>query len=263
MRELQDGFGGSTYSPFEDGEEWELAQWLINNVTQWTTDEFLKLPVISHRMQLWPSYRSNYTFMKVIDKLPTKVELWVHDPVTCIRELMGNPAFDGEIVYTPEKVYTDQHGTTQQYDEMWMGDWWWETQCCLPSGSTITPVILVSDKTELSQFRGSKNAWPVYLSIGNLSKEVQHQPGCHASVLLGYLPLPLHLGNCLHPLVYVHWFKSLNHFDSSVGMFHATCSTQQCCPNTSIIPIHCLIQPCHLVPRYIDFSIFNWYQNHF
>ncbi|KAI6101851.1 hypothetical protein F5141DRAFT_964381, partial [Pisolithus sp. B1] len=65
MKELQDGFGGSAYSPFEDHKEWELAQWLINNDTQWATDEFLKLPVVSH---------SNYTFMKVIDKLPTGPE---------------------------------------------------------------------------------------------------------------------------------------------------------------------------------------------
>ncbi|KIK17767.1 hypothetical protein PISMIDRAFT_110783, partial [Pisolithus microcarpus 441] len=161
MKELQDGFGGSAYSPFEDHKEWELAQWLINNVTQWATDEFLKLPVVSHRRSLQPSYQSNYMFMKVINKLLTgpewrcelvhtcgdledirhdreqdedhttmgeEVELWLRDPVACIRELMGNPAFDGEIAYTPENVYTDLHGTTQWYDEMWTGNWWWETQ---------------------------------------------------------------------------------------------------------------------------------------
>ncbi|KAI6099661.1 hypothetical protein F5141DRAFT_1190519 [Pisolithus sp. B1] len=72
---------------------------------------------------------------------------------------------------------------------MWMGDWWWETQHHLPSGATVTPVILASDKTELSQFKGDKNAWPVYLSIGNLLKEVCHQPSCHASILLSYLPV--------------------------------------------------------------------------
>ncbi|KAI6033758.1 hypothetical protein PISMIDRAFT_115458 [Pisolithus microcarpus 441] len=118
-----------------------------------------------------------------------EVELWVCDPVTCIRELMGNPAFDGEITYAPVKVYTYQHGATQQYDEMWMGDWWWETQHHLPSGSTVAPVILASDKTELSQFKGDKNAWPVYSSIRNLLKEVCCQPGHHASVLLSYLPI--------------------------------------------------------------------------
>ena len=30
-------------------------------------------------------------------------------------------------------------------------------------GATIAPVILASDKMELSQFKGDKTAWPVYL----------------------------------------------------------------------------------------------------
>ncbi|KAF8241316.1 hypothetical protein K440DRAFT_573394 [Wilcoxina mikolae CBS 423.85] len=40
----------------------------------------------------------------------------------------------------------------------------------LPDRSTVVPVILGSDKTMLSTLRGDKSAWPVYLSIGNLSK---------------------------------------------------------------------------------------------
>ncbi|KAF8545787.1 hypothetical protein OG21DRAFT_1428653 [Imleria badia] len=69
---------------------------------------------------------------------------------------------------------------------MWTGDWWWETQRRLPAGATVTPVILASDKTELSQFKGDKNAWPVYLSV---AKGVHCQPARHASVLLGYIPV--------------------------------------------------------------------------
>ena len=52
----------------------------------------------------------------------------------------------------------------------------------------IAPVILASDKTSLSQFRGNQEAWPVYMTIGNISKDVHHQPSQHACVLLGYLP---------------------------------------------------------------------------
>jgi hypothetical protein len=59
----------------------------------------------------------------------------------------------------------------------------------LPAGATITPVILASDKTELSRFKGDKTAWPVYLSIGNISKDVRREPSHHTSVLLGYLPV--------------------------------------------------------------------------
>ncbi|KAF8431624.1 hypothetical protein L210DRAFT_872860 [Boletus edulis BED1] len=72
---------------------------------------------------------------------------------------------------------------------MWTGDWWWETQSQLPAGATVSPVILASDKTELSRFKGDKMAWPVYLTIGNVSKHIRRRPTHHASILVGYLPV--------------------------------------------------------------------------
>ena len=41
-----------------------------------------------------------------------ELELWLHDPVACIRELIGNPAFNGDISYVLEKVYADHQGRT-------------------------------------------------------------------------------------------------------------------------------------------------------
>jgi hypothetical protein len=43
----------------------------------------------------------------------------------------------------------------------------------IPKGGVVTPVILVSDKTQLTQFGGDKKAWPVYLTIGNIAKAQQ------------------------------------------------------------------------------------------
>jgi hypothetical protein len=59
----------------------------------------------------------------------------------------------------------------------------------LPKGAVLAPVILASDKTTLSQFGGDKQAWPVYLTIGNISKGIWRQPSSHGSILIGYLPV--------------------------------------------------------------------------
>ena len=59
----------------------------------------------------------------------------------------------------------------------------------LPPGATIAPVILSSDKTQLTLFQGDRKAWPVYLTIGNISKNVRRQPSTHATILVAYLPV--------------------------------------------------------------------------
>ena len=59
----------------------------------------------------------------------------------------------------------------------------------LPVDSTIAPLILSSDKTQLTQFHRDNSAWPVYLTLGNIAKSKCRQVGAHTTVLLGYLPV--------------------------------------------------------------------------
>ncbi|KAF8583280.1 hypothetical protein K439DRAFT_1647284 [Ramaria rubella] len=120
-----------------------------------------------------------------------ELELFHRDPVECVRELISNPAFCDVLHYVPERQFADEHHTEQIYNEMWTAEWWWElrSQQKLPPGVTISPVILVPDKTQLSQFSGDKSAWPVYIMIGNISKNTRWKTSLQGSVLLGYIPV--------------------------------------------------------------------------
>ena len=156
------------WAPFEDQAEWNLACWLIKNVGQKSIDEYLKLPIVSSnnlvfhiqtklylkiQQHVQLSFHNTYSFLKKINELPSgpewicnvvdvtgdcngedgmlmrkQLELWHHDPVKCIQDLIGNPAFCDHLVYGPEHLYADSQGVNHIIDETWTADWWWNTQ---------------------------------------------------------------------------------------------------------------------------------------
>lgn len=96
------------------------------------------------------------------------------------------------------------------FHDMHTGKWWWGIQVrktfiytqSMPvltyqnllqkavesqtPGATIMPVIISSDKTQVTMFR-NKTAYPVYITIGNLPKAIRSKPGQRGQILLCYL----------------------------------------------------------------------------
>ena len=50
-------------------------------------------------------------------------EFWYRDPVECVRELIGKPAFDGYLKYAPKQHFADAAGEVEVINEMWTARW--------------------------------------------------------------------------------------------------------------------------------------------
>ncbi|KAJ3913612.1 hypothetical protein F5877DRAFT_93124 [Lentinula edodes] len=117
-------------------------------------------------------------------------DLYKRDIKECIQALYGSPEHARYMCFTPERHYSDADKTSRLYHDFYTGKWWWATQTALEKenpGATVIPVIISSDKTQVTLFR-NKSAYPVYLTIGNLPKEIRRKPSQQGQILLAYLP---------------------------------------------------------------------------
>jgi len=65
----------------------------------------------------------------------------------------------------------------------------WQT--LLDDGDTVVPIIFMSEATRLTNFSGDKKAWPVYMTIGNLSASARMATAMHSVLLVALLPITI------------------------------------------------------------------------
>ena len=202
----------SIYFPFKNQVDFDLAFWMLDsNISKAKIDRFCRQFSFQgpNGLTSWRSADELFTKMDSIPYGPTSewftrsievktepellscssLKVRYRDIIDTIRFLLSHPPFRHSLAYAPVRLYNNKN--ERVYNEMHTGDWWWKTQEQLPGGGTLIPLLIGTDKTLLTKLRGDQSAWPVYLTIGNLSRATRRQQRpCPGTVLVGLIPIP-------------------------------------------------------------------------
>ncbi|KAG9095097.1 hypothetical protein FRC06_010123 [Ceratobasidium sp. 370] len=179
------------------------AEWLASlPIGDKKRSTYFELP----RNRCW-YWKNNREFYEEIDRLPHGprwyrrtiripadqgeiiVHLWMRDVIELVQHLISDRRFMEHMRFAPERHYTSAERRCRIFGQMWSSGWWWRMQGLLGKHATVAPVIISTDKTHLTNFSGTKKAWPIYMTIGNISKDIRRKPSERATLLLGYIPV--------------------------------------------------------------------------
>ncbi|KAH9952375.1 hypothetical protein BC827DRAFT_1159874 [Russula dissimulans] len=178
----QSMFSDSVWAPFCSKCDWEVASWAKMEGPSSTAVMKLAIPGSKVVGALGLSYRTADQLNTIIDKkLPgyppfkslaikiggEELEFHYRDILLSIQALYGNPEFVCDLIFPPKQQYLDSEKTRQVYSEMHTSDWWWSVQLML--------------------FQ-NKMVYPIYLTIGNIPKDIRRKPSHQAQILIAYIP---------------------------------------------------------------------------
>ncbi|KAI9437037.1 hypothetical protein H4582DRAFT_2112014 [Lactarius indigo] len=164
----------SIWAPFQSQCDWEIAHWAkMHGPTSSAVVSLLAIPQLVDKLEL--SYHNTRVLNRISRDLVITgetLQLYYRDIIQCLWALYGDPKFAADMIFAPECHHTKHNWTCRVYSDMHTGDWWWAVQTSLEShrpGATVIPVILSSDKTQLTLFR-SKATYPTLIGYIPITK---------------------------------------------------------------------------------------------
>ncbi|KAH6510364.1 hypothetical protein HBI81_260520 [Parastagonospora nodorum] len=162
-----------TRLPFQSGRQWQEAMSAMQSGIQddiWIQEDIAKTSGLSG--------------------LEADQHFFVYQNIlSLIAFIISHRPFADELVYAPSQFFSGNTDyPVRVYHELHSGDWWWNIQQSLPDGATVVPIIISVDKTQLSLISGDVAAWPVYVTIGNLSREARRRRSTPGTLLAGFIP---------------------------------------------------------------------------
>jgi Plavaka transposase len=156
---LQGIHADNPWAPFSSQLDWEVARWAkMRSRTSTAVTELLAIPGVRvsyyqdtvhliQEMKVVKALGLSFCTVKELnekidDELPAcppfrckevsfgeeRLDFHYRDVMQCIRAIYGDPQFAQDLVFAPERHYTNQERTCRVYNEIHTGDWWWKVQ---------------------------------------------------------------------------------------------------------------------------------------
>ncbi|KZV74028.1 hypothetical protein PENSPDRAFT_682391 [Peniophora sp. CONT] len=190
------------YHPFRSKTNWDIAVWAkIHGIGSNAFTDILKIGGFIDTLCL--QFKTARDLHGIMDKgqpgrpdfVPQsfehggeKLELYMRDSLEVVKELFRRPDLATALVSAPEIHYVlEAEVETRSCWDMHTAKWWWTMQSRIERhkpGTTIIPLIISSDTTQLTPFR-NRAAYPVYITIRNIPKELWHKTSLQAQLLVG------------------------------------------------------------------------------
>lgn len=194
------------WNPFDDADAYMSARWFVEaDVPKTQINRYFNTGLGGMNTH----FRSGHTLWNLVDCMAEGLPAWregevgepgpnartfyYRSPLDVSQYILRQAAYRGHLKFKPTTDYDpDGH---RIYSDIMNTEWAHNTQRKIHissgrEGGTLLPVILASDQAELTDFGGDKKAWPVYMTLGNISPEIRMLPSYSCWVIVGMLPIP-------------------------------------------------------------------------